>query len=251
MSNMQKLVLLRHGQSQWNLENRFTGWKDVDLTEKGESEARESGKLLKKNGFTFDIVHTSVLKRATRTMEICLSVMGLEKTPIQFNWRLNERHYGALQGLNKAETAAKYGDEQVHVWRRSYTTPPPKLDLNDERHPRFDERYSNLAPDDLPASECLKDTVDRFLPYWHNIIKPDIDSGKRVLIVAHGNSLRALVKYLDQTSDQEIVNLNIPTGVPLVYELDRKLNPIRNYYLGDQEAIAKKAAEVAAQGKAK
>ena len=248
---MKKLVLLRHGQSQWNLENRFTGWKDVDLTEKGESEARESGKLLKKNGFTFDIVHTSVLKRATRTMEICLSVMGLEKTPIQFNWRLNERHYGALQGLNKAETAAKYGDEQVHVWRRSYTTPPPKLDLNDERHPRFDERYSNLAPDDLPASECLKDTVDRFLPYWHNIIKPDIDSGKRVLIVAHGNSLRALVKYLDQTSDQEIVNLNIPTGVPLVYELDRKLNPIRNYYLGDQEAIAKKAAEVAAQGKVK
>ena len=248
---MQKLVLLRHGQSQWNLENRFTGWKDVDLTEKGESEARESGKLLKKNGFTFDIVHTSVLKRATRTMEICLSVMDLEKIPIQFNWRLNERHYGALQGLNKAETAAKYGDEQVHVWRRSYTTPPPKLDLNDERHPRFDERYSNLAPDDLPASECLKDTVDRFLPYWHNIIKPDIDSGKRVLIVAHGNSLRALVKYLDQTSDQEIVNLNIPTGVPLVYELDRKLNPIRNYYLGDQEAIAKKAAEVAAQGKAK
>ena len=248
---MKKLVLLRHGQSQWNLENRFTGWKDVDLTEKGESEARESGKLLKKNGFTFDIVHTSVLKRATRTMEICLSVMGLEKIPIQFNWRLNERHYGALQGLNKAETAAKYGDEQVHVWRRSYTTPPPKLDLNDERHPRFDERYSNLAPDDLPVSECLKDTVDRFLPYWHNIIKPDIDSGKRVLIVAHGNSLRALVKYLDQTSDQEIVNMNIPTGVPLVYELDRKLNPIRNYYLGDQEAIAKKAAEVAAQGKAK
>jgi len=248
---LKKLVLLRHGQSQWNLENRFTGWKDVDLTEKGESEARESGKLLKKNGFTFDIVHTSVLKRATRTMEICLSVMDLEKIPIQFNWRLNERHYGALQGLNKAETAAKYGDEQVHVWRRSYTTPPPKLDLNDERHPRFDERYSNLAPDDLPASECLKDTVDRFLPYWHNIIKPDIDSGKRVLIVAHGNSLRALVKYLDQTSDQEIVNLNIPTGVPLVYELDRKLNPIRNYYLGDQEAIAKKAAEVAAQGKAK
>jgi 2,3-bisphosphoglycerate-dependent phosphoglycerate mutase len=248
---LKKLVLLRHGQSQWNLENRFTGWKDVDLTEKGESEARESGKLLKKNGFTFDIVHTSVLKRATRTMEICLSVMGLEKIPIQFNWRLNERHYGALQGLNKAETAAKYGDEQVHVWRRSYTTPPPKLDLNDERHPRYDERYANLAPDDLPASECLKDTVDRFLPYWHNIIKPDIDSGKRVLIVAHGNSLRALVKYLDQTSDQEIVNLNIPTGVPLVYELDRKLNPIRNYYLGDQEAIAKKAAEVAAQGKAK
>ena len=248
---MKKLVLLRHGQSQWNLENRFTGWKDVDLTEKGESEARESGKLLKKNGFTFDIVHTSVLKRATRTMEICLSVMDLEKIPIQFNWRLNERHYGALQGLNKAETAAKYGDEQVHVWRRSYTTPPPKLDLNDERHPRYDERYSNLAPDDLPASECLKDTVDRFLPYWHNIIKPNIDSGKRVLIVAHGNSLRALVKYLDQTSDQEIVNLNIPTGVPLVYELDRKLNPIRNYYLGDQEAIAKKAAEVAAQGKAK
>jgi 2,3-bisphosphoglycerate-dependent phosphoglycerate mutase len=248
---LKKLVLLRHGESQWNLENRFTGWTDVDLTEKGELEARLSGQLLKKEGFIFDVIHTSVLKRAIRTMNICLDEMGVENIPTYYNWRLNERHYGALQGLNKAETAAQYGDEQVHVWRRSYTTPPPKLDLNDERHPRYDERYANLAPDDLPASECLKDTVDRFLPYWHNIIKPNIDSGKRVLIVAHGNSLRALVKYLDQTSDQEIVNLNIPTGVPLVYELDRKLNPIRNYYLGDQEAIAKKAAEVAAQGKAK
>ena len=248
---MTKLVLLRHGESQWNLENRFTGWTDVDLTEKGEAEARESGKLLKEEGFQFDVVHTSLLMRANRTMEICLEEMGEKNILIKYNWRLNERHYGALQGLNKAETAKKYSDEQVLIWRRSYSTPPPQLDADDEQHPRFDERYSDLDPNDLPASECLKDTVDRFLPYWHESIKPDIESGKRVFIVAHGNSLRALVKYLDTVSDEDIVGLNIPTGVPLVYELDKSLKPIRNYYLGDQEAIAKKAAEVAAQGKSK
>ena len=248
---MTKLVLLRHGESQWNLENRFTGWTNVDLTEKGEAEARESGKLLKEEGFQFDVAHTSVLKRANRTMEICLDEMGEENILIKYNWRLNERHYGALQGLNKAETAKKYGDEQVLIWRRSYSTPPPQLDADDEQHPRFDERYSDLDPNDLPASECLKDTVDRFLPYWHESIKPDIESGKRVFIIAHGNSLRALMKYLDSVSDEDIVGLNIPTGVPLVYELDESLKPIRNYYLGDQEEIAKKAAEVAAQGKSK
>ena len=248
---MTKLVLLRHGESQWNLENRFTGWTDVDLTEKGEAEARESGKLLKEEGFQFDVAHTSLLMRANRTMEICLEEMGENDILIKYNWRLNERHYGALQGINKAETAKKYSDEQVLIWRRSYSTPPPQLDADDEQHPRFDERYSDLYPNDLPASECLKDTVDRFLPYWHESIKPDIESGKRVFIVAHGNSLRALVKYLDTVSDEDIVGLNIPTGVPLVYELDKSLKPIRNYYLGDQEAIAKKAAEVAAQGKSK
>ena len=248
---MTKLVLLRHGESQWNLENKFTGWTDVDLTEKGEAEARESGKLLKEEGFQFDVTHTSVLKRANRTMEICLDEMDEKKIIIKYNWRLNERHYGALQGLNKAETAKKYGDEQVLIWRRSYSTPPPQLDPDDERHPRFDERYNDLDPNELPNSECLKDTVDRFLPYWHESIKPDIESGKRILIVAHGNSLRALVKYLDAVSDEDIVGLNIPTGVPLVYELDESLKPIKNYYLGDKETIAKKAAEVSAQGKSK
>jgi len=248
---MTKLVLLRHGESQWNLENRFTGWTDVDLTKKGEAEARDSGKILKEEGFQFDVAHTSVLKRANRTMEICLDEMGEDNILIKYNWRLNERHYGALQGLNKAETAKKYGDEQVLIWRRSYSTPPPQLDSDDERHPRFDERYSDLAPNNLPGSECLKDTVDRFLPYWHESIKPDIESGKRILIVAHGNSLRALVKYLDSVSDEDIVGLNIPTGVPLVYELDQSLKSIRNYYLGDKEEIAKKAAEVASQGRSK
>jgi len=248
---MTKLVLLRHGESQWNLENRFTGWTDVGLTERGEAEARESGKLLKEEGFQFDVTHTSVLKRANRTMEICLDEMDEKKIIIKYNWRLNERHYGALQGLNKAETAKKYGDEQVLIWRRSYSTPPPQLDPDDERHPRFDERYNDLDPNELPNSECLKDTVDRFLPYWHESIKPDIESGKRILIVAHGNSLRALVKYLDAVSDEDIVGLNIPTGVPLVYELDESLKPIKNYYLGDKETIAKKAAEVSAQGKSK
>ena len=248
---MTKLVLLRHGESQWNLENRFTGWTDVDLTEKGEAEARESGQLLKEEEFQFDVAHTSVLKRASRTMEICLDEMGEDNIIIKYNWRLNERHYGALQSLNKAETAKKYGDEQVLIWRRSYSTPPPQLDLDDERHPRFDERYSDLAPNELPASESLKNTIDRFLPYWHESIKPDIESGNRVLIVAHGNSLRALVKYLDTISDEDIVGLNIPTGVPLIYELDQNLKSIKNYYLGDQETIANKAAEVAAQGKSK
>jgi 2,3-bisphosphoglycerate-dependent phosphoglycerate mutase len=248
---LQKLVLLRHGESQWNLENRFTGWIDVPLTKRGESEARQSGQLLKEEGFKFDVIHTSVLKRATHTMDICMKEMGIENILIHYNWRLNERHYGALQGLNKAETAAKYGEEQVHIWRRSYSTPPPKLEMDDKRHPKFDEKYSELTPAELPASECLKDTVDRFLPYWFESIMPDIKSGKRVLIVAHGNSLRALVKYLDQVSDEEIVGLNIPTGVPLIYELDDNLNSLKNYYLGDQEAISRKAAAVAAQGKAK
>lgn len=248
---MFKLVLLRHGESQWNLENRFTGWTDVDLTSKGEEEAQSSGKILKDEGYEFDVIHTSVLTRAIRTMEICLDEMGITEIPIIYNWRLNERHYGALQGLNKAETAKKYGEEQVLTWRRSYTTPPPKLDMDDKRHPRFDSIYKDLDPGDLPASECLKDTVDRFLPHWFDQIAPDVKSGKRVLIVAHGNSLRALVKYLDKISDDEIVGLNIPTGVPLVYELEENLTPIKHYYLGDPEAIAQKAAEVAAQGKVK
>ena len=246
---MVKLVLLRHGESLWNLENRFTGWTDVDLTPKGEAEARSSGELLQDGGFEFDVIHTSVLTRAIRTMEICLKEMDISDVLIIYNWRLNERHYGALQGLNKAETAEKFGEEQVLTWRRSYDTPPPELDLDDERHPRFDERYKNMSAENLPATECLKDTVGRFLPYWHEQIAPDIKSGKRVLIVAHGNSIRALVKYLDNISDEEIVGLNIPTGVPLVYELDDNLQAIKHYYLGDQEEIAKKAAAVAAQGK--
>ena len=246
---MVKLVLLRHGESLWNLENRFTGWTDVDLTPKGEAEARSSGELLQDGGFEFDVIHTSVLTRAIRTMEICLKEMDVSDVLIMYNWRLNERHYGALQGLNKAETAEKFGEKQVHVWRRSYDTPPPELDLDDERHPRFDERYKNMSAENLPATECLKDTVGRFLPYWHEQIAPDIKSGKKVLIVAHGNSIRALVKYLDNISDEEIVGLNIPTGVPLVYELDDNLQAIKHYYLGDQEEIAKKAAAVAAQGK--
>ena len=243
------LVLLRHGESQWNLENRFTGWTDVDLTDKGIREAKSSGKILKEGGFNFNLVYTSVLKRVIQTMDICLSKMGLSDIPIKYNWRLNERHYGALQGLNKAETAQKYGDEQVLIWRRSYSTQPPPLELDDERHPRFDDRYSNLTKNELPASECLKDTVERFLPYWHDTIAPSIQSGKKVLIVAHGNSLRALVKYLDKISDEEIVGLNIPTGVPLVYELDDELNPIKHYYLGNPEEIDKKVAAVVAQGK--
>ena len=246
---MIKLVLLRHGESLWNLENRFTGWTDVDLTPQGEQEARDAGQILIAEKYEFDIIHTSVLIRAIRTMEICLKEMDISDVPIMYNWRLNERHYGALQGLNKAETAEKFGEEQVHTWRRSYDTPPPELDMDDERHPRFDERYKNMSAEDLPATECLKDTVERFLPYWHEQIAPDIISGKKVLIVAHGNSIRALVKYLDNISDEEIVGLNIPTGVPLVYELDDNLQAIKHYYLGDHEEIAKKAAAVAAQGK--
>jgi len=248
---MHKLVLLRHGESQWNLENRFTGWTDVNLTDRGIVEAESSGKILKSENFQFDLVYTSVLTRAIRTMEICLKAMDTHDIPIEYDWRLNERHYGALQGLNKAETAEKYGDEQVLIWRRSYSTPPPTLDIDDERHPRFDDQYSHLTEAQLPASECLKDTVERFLPLWHETIAPSVQSGKCVLIVAHGNSLRALVKYLDNISDEEIVGLNIPTGVPLVYELDDQLNPIKHYYLGDQDAIAKKAAAVAAQGTGK
>ena len=248
---MNKLVLLRHGQSTWNLENRFTGWTDVSLTEKGKKEAKEAGRLLKSEKFTFDIVHTSLLKRANRTMQICLKELGQEQIPIHYSWRLNERHYGALQGLNKAETAKKYGDEQVHIWRRSYSTPPPELSYDDERHPRFDNRYSDLDPEKLPVAECLQDTVDRFLPYWDNAIRPDIKKGKRVLIVAHGNSLRALVKYLDKISDKDILGLNIPTGAPLVYELDSNLDPNKSYYLGDQEEMKRKAEEVAAQGSSK
>ena len=248
---MIKLVLLRHGQSTWNLENKFTGWTDVDLTSKGEQEAKEAGKLLMKENFTFDIVHTSLLKRANRTMQICLNEMGQSDIPIYYSWRLNERHYGSLQGLNKSETAKKYGDEQVHIWRRSYTTPPPALNYDDERHPRFDDKYSDLNPNKLPDSECLQDTVNRFLPYWHNSIKPDLEKGNKILIVAHGNSLRALVKYLDKISDEDILDLNIPTGAPLVYDLKADLHPIQSYYLGDEEEMKRRAAEVADQGSSK
>ena len=248
---MHKLVLLRHGESQWNLENRFTGWTDVDLSEKGIKEAISSGEILKESGFDFDLVYSSLLLRANRTMDICLEEMGISDIPLNYNWRLNERHYGALQGLNKGETAQKYGEKQVLTWRRSYNTPPPPLEINDERHPRFDNSYDDLNENQLPSSECLKDTVDRLLPYWHETIAPSIQSGKKVLIVAHGNSLRALVKCLDDISDEEIIGLNIPTGAPLVYELDDQLRPIKHYYLGDQDSIDKKTAEVAAQGKAR
>ena len=247
---MIKLVLLRHGQSTWNLENRFTGWTDVDLTETGRAEARAAGRLLKEGGFLFDVAHTSVLKRAIKTLGITLDALDLLWIPVVKSWRLNERHYGALQGLNKAETAAKHGDDQVLIWRRSYDTPPPPLSIDDERHPSHDPRYRNLAQGDLPATESLKDTVARFLPYWHQTIAPDIKAGKRVIIAAHGNSLRALVKFLDHVSDQDIVELNIPTGIPLVYELSNDLKPLRHYYLGDPEAAAKAAAKVGAQAKA-
>ena len=213
---MIKLVLLRHGESRWNLENKFTGWTDVDLTKNGEMEAIGAGTVLKKEGFEFDVVYTSLLKRANRTMDLCLGEMKIKNVDIKYSWKLNERHYGALQGLNKAETADKYGDEQVLIWRRSYAIPPPELDINDDRHPRFDSLYSKVDPKDLPASECLKDTVDRFIPYWDEFIRPDVKNGKRVLIVAHGNSLRALVKYIDKISDNDILKLNIPTGIPCI-----------------------------------
>lgn len=248
---MYKVVLLRHGESVWNKENRFTGWTDVDLSEKGLQEAAAAGELLKKEGWTFDIAYTSVLKRAIRTLWIAMDKMDLLWVPVIRTWRLNERHYGALQGLNKAETAQKFGDEQVLVWRRSYDIPPPTLDLNDERHPSKDRRYATLDKKDMPSTECLKDTVNRFMPYWHETVAPAIKSGKRVIIAAHGNSLRALVKYLDNVSDEEIIGLNIPTGIPLVYELDKDLKPIKHYYLGDQEAIRKAQEQVANQGKAK
>ena len=248
---MHKLVLLRHGESVWNKENLFTGWTDVDLSEQGLKEAKRAGQQLKKDGFIFDIAFTSVLKRAIRTLWITLDELDMMWIPVNRTWRLNERHYGALQGLNKAQTAEKYGDEQVKIWRRSYDTPPPVLEKNDERYPGNDRRYSNLSEKELPLTECLKDTVARFLPLWKESIAPTIKSGKRVIIAAHGNSLRALVKYLDNIPEDEIVNLNIPTGVPLVYELDDNLKPIKHYYLGDPEEIAKAANAVANQGKAK
>lgn len=248
---MHKLVLMRHGESQWNLENRFTGWTDVDLTDTGREQARNAGELLKKEGFAFDLAYTSVLKRAIRTLWIALDAMDAMYTPVGVNWRLNERHYGALQGLNKSETAAKYGDEQVLIWRRAYAIAPEPLSLDDERHPRFDSRYAKIPADQLPATECLKDTVARVLPFWNESIAPAIRSGRQVLIAAHGNSLRALIKHLDNVSDDDIVNLNIPTGQPLVYELDDDLRPIRHYYLGDAAEIEAAMAAVAAQGKAK
>lgn len=248
---MPTVVLLRHGQSTWNLENRFTGWTDVGLTEQGIAEAREAGRLMKAEGFEFDMAYTSVLRRAIKTLWLALEEMELEWIDVVRHWRLNERHYGALQGLNKAETAEKHGDEQVLVWRRSYDTPPPALEPGDERHPSHDRRYAKLTKDELPLTECLKDTVDRFVPYWENVIAPSVKSGQRVLITAHGNSLRALVKYLDGVSDEDIVGLNIPTGVPLVYELDDDLNSVSSRYLGDADEIAAKAKAVAEQAKKK
>ena len=248
---MYKVVLLRHGESAWNKENRFTGWTDVDLSQKGIEEAISAGKIMKDQGYIFDIVFTSVLKRALRTTWLALEQMDLLWIPEEKSWRLNERHYGALQGLNKAETAEKHGEEQVMIWRRSYDIPPPELNKTDPRYPGHELRYMNLDEKDIPKTESLKDTVARFLPYWHKVIAPTIRTGKRVLISAHGNSLRALVKYLDNMSNEAVIALNIPTGVPLVYELDDNLKPIKHYYLGDAEEIIKKAAAVAAQGKAK
>jgi 2,3-bisphosphoglycerate-dependent phosphoglycerate mutase len=244
---MYKLVLLRHGESTWNRENRFTGWTDVDLSDRGREEAKEAGRLLKEGGYVFDLAYTSVLKRAIRTLGIVLDQLDLLWIPVVKSWRLNERHYGALQGLNKAETAAKHGEAQTKIWRRSYDIPPPPLAPDDERHPARDPRYATLQPDELPLTETLKDTVARFLPYWHDTIVPTIKSGQRVLIAAHGNSLRALVKYVDNIPESEIVELNIPTGIPLVYELKDDLTPIRHYYLGDPAAAAAAAARVAAQ----
>ena len=248
---MYKLVLVRHGESDWNRENRFTGWTDVDLSEQGLREARTAGQVLKVEGFHFDLAFTSVLKRAIRTLWIILDELDRMWIPVEHSWRLNERHYGALQGLNKAETAAQFGDEQVRIWRRSYDTPPPPLAMEDERHPGRDPRYQSLSAEELPLTECLKDTVARMLPYWHEQIAPAVRSGRQVIVAAHGNSLRALVKYLDQISDEEIIGLNIPTGIPLVYELDANLTPIRHYYLGDPEAIAKATQAVADQGKSR
>ncbi len=246
-----KLVLLRHGESEWNLANRFTGWTDVDLSEKGLAEAKRAGEILREGGYTFDVAYTSVLKRAIRTLWIALDELDLMWIPVYRSWRLNERHYGALQGLNKKETAEEYGQEQVHQWRRSYAVRPPALDRDDKRHPRFDPRYAQLKPEELPASECLKDTLERVLPYWHGTIVPDLKAGKRVLIAAHGNSLRALVKYLDDVSEEEITGLNIPTGFPLVYELDDDLQAIKHYYLGDAEEIERATNSVAKQASTK
>jgi 2,3-bisphosphoglycerate-dependent phosphoglycerate mutase len=248
---MYKLVLLRHGESTWNKENLFTGWTDVDLSEKGVQEAHEAGKVLLKEGYTFDLAYTSVLKRAIRTLWIALDEMDLMWIPVYNSWRLNERHYGALQGLNKAQTAEKYGAAQVKIWRRSYDIPPPALTPDDPRYPGRDPRYADLQPEEVPLTECLKDTVARTLPYWHETIAPSVRSGKRVIVAAHGNSLRGLVKYLDNVSDHDIVELNIPTGIPLIYELDDDLKPFRHYYLGDPEAVARAAKAVAEQAKRK
>lgn len=248
---MYKIVLIRHGESQWNKENRFTGWTDVELSEKGNQEAIAAGKLLKEEGFVFDKAYTSVLKRAIKTLWHTLEGLDLMWIPVERAWQLNERHYGALQGLNKAETAKKFGDEQVLIWRRSYDTPPPALEESDERYPGNDPRYASLSPKELPLTECLKDTVARVLPYWNDKIVPDIKAGKRLIIAAHGNSLRALVKYLDDISDEDILKLNIPTGIPLVYELDEDMKPISSKYLGNQDEIAKAQAAVANQGKSK
>ena len=247
---MYKVVLLRHGESTWNQENRFTGWTDVDLSAKGRTEAEQAGVLLRESRFIFDIAYTSVLKRAIRTCWMVLDELDLLWIPMVPHWRLNERHYGALQGLNKAEIAAKHGEAQTKIWRRSYDTPPPALSTDDPRHPSHDPRYRALAADELPATESLKDTVARFIPYWAGTIRPDIERGRRVLIAAHGNSLRALVKHLDGLSDQAVVDLNIPTGIPLVYELDGQLRPIKSYYLGDQEAARRAAEAVARQSQA-
>jgi 2,3-bisphosphoglycerate-dependent phosphoglycerate mutase len=247
---MHKLVLIRHGESTWNLENRFTGWADVDLTPTGIEQAKAAGRLLKAEGYEFDLAYTSVLKRAIHTLWHTLDAMERQWLPVHNNWRLNERHYGALQGLNKAETAKKFGDEQVMVWRRSYVTPPPALELQDPRSERSDLRYAKLKPTDIPLTECLKDTVTRVIPLWNDSLAPAIRAGQRIVVAAHGNSIRALIKYLDKISDDDIVSLNIPNGIPLVYELDANLKPIKHYYLGDAEAAAKAAAAVATQGKA-
>ncbi|MFV0676584.1 2,3-diphosphoglycerate-dependent phosphoglycerate mutase [Variovorax sp. tm] len=246
---MHKLVLIRHGESTWNLENRFTGWTDVDLTETGVEQAKQAGRLLKAEGYDFDVAYTSVLKRATRTLWHTLDELDRTWLPVVHSWRLNERHYGGLQGLNKAETAKKYGDEQVLIWRRSYNTPPPPLEADDPRSERGDVRYAKLSPEQIPLTECLKDTVARVLPFWNESMAPAIRTGRRLLVAAHGNSIRALVKYLDGISDDDIVGLNIPNGIPLVYELDDDLKPLRHYYLGDAAAAEKAAAAVASQGK--
>jgi len=248
---MYKLVLLRHGESEWNRENRFTGWTDVDLSAAGIEEARAAGRLLRDEGYVFDLAFTSVLKRAIRTLWLVLDEMNLMWLPVEKSWRLNERHYGALQGLNKAETAAKFGDRQVLTWRRSYDTPPPALAADDPRHAARDPRYGGLAEADVPLTECLKDTVARVLPYWNSALAPAVRAGRRVIVAAHGNSMRALVKYLDAISDDDIVGLNIPTGVPLVYELDPQLRPLKHYYLGDAAEVARRTAAVSAQGRAK
>ena len=248
---MIKLVLLRHGESTWNKENRFTGWVDVDLSENGIEEAKKAGQILKKEGYTFDVAYTNVLKRCTRTLSIVLDKVKLMNIPIHKSWRLNERHYGALQGLNKGEMAAKFGEKQVLIWRRSYDIRPPALKKTDKMYPGKDAKYRNLSKKEIPLTECLKDVVKRVAPYWKKEIAPELRKGKKVLIVASGNSSRAIVKYLDKIPDEEIVNLNIPTGIPLVYELDKNLKPIRHYFLGDKKEIEKRIAEVAAQGKAK